>query len=165
MSWRAQFGQLARTIDTVFPGDKDLEALFALGRPLRVKYGLDITSPEVTIGNEIGLRVLGRFQELGHHAVIILGDFTTRVGDPSGRDKTRPTLTADQIRANGAGWLDQIRNRHPPAHDSDLDELSELVLAVLAGTDQQVDAVLDDERRHQVLRCTPLSCRFDHPNL
>ncbi|MHC4849436.1 MAG: tyrosine--tRNA ligase [Planctomycetota bacterium] len=110
MSWREQFGQLARTIDTVFPGDKELEELFAQERPLRVKYGLDITSPEVTIGNEIGLRVLGRFQEMGHQAVIILGDFTTRVGDPSGRDKTRPTLSTEQIRENGRGWLDQIRS-------------------------------------------------------
>ncbi|MHC4938609.1 MAG: tyrosine--tRNA ligase, partial [Planctomycetota bacterium] len=110
MSWRDQFGQLARTIDTVFPGDKELEELFVLGRPLRVKYGLDITSTEVTIGNEIGLRVMGRFQEMGHQAVIILGDFTTRVGDPSGRDKTRPTLSIEQIRANGEGWLDQIRS-------------------------------------------------------
>jgi len=108
MSWRAQFGQLARTIDTVFPSEADLDRLFAKKRRLRVKYGLDITSTEVTIGNEIGLRVLGRFQELGHTAVIILGDFTTRVGDPSGRDKTRPNLTREQIEANGAGWLEQI---------------------------------------------------------
>ena len=64
----------------------------------------------MTIGNEIGLRVLGRFQEMGHQAVIILGDFTTRVGDPSGRDKTRPTLSTEQIRENGRGWLDQIRS-------------------------------------------------------
>ena len=109
MSWRATFGQLSRTIDTVFPGEEELDALFALGRPLRVKYGLDITSTDVTIGNEIGLRVLGRFQELGHVPVVILGDFTTRVGDPSGRDKTRPPLTAEQIAENEAGWLDQMR--------------------------------------------------------
>jgi len=109
MSWRDAFGPLSRTIDTVFPAERDLDALFALGRPLRVKYGLDITSPEVTIGNEIGLRVMGRFQEMGHTPVVILGDFTTRVGDPSGRDKTRPTLTAEQIGDNEAGWLDQMR--------------------------------------------------------
>jgi len=108
MSWRETFGQLARTVDTVFPAEKDLDALFAEGRPLRVKYGLDITSTSVTIGNEIGLRVLGRFLELGHVAVLILGDFTTRVGDPSGKDKTRPTLTKEQIGANEASWLGQI---------------------------------------------------------
>ncbi len=110
MSWRDAFGQLARTIDTVFPAEADLDELFAAGRPLRVKYGLDITSTSVTIGNEIGLKVLGRFQELGHTAVLILGDFTTRVGDPSGRDKTRPTLTAEDIVANEQTWLEQIRD-------------------------------------------------------
>lgn len=108
MSWRETFGQLARTVDTVFPAEQDLDALFGSGRPLRVKYGLDITSRSVTIGNEIGLRVLGRFLELGHGAVLILGDFTTRVGDPSGKDKTRPTLTTEQIAANEASWLAQI---------------------------------------------------------
>ncbi len=104
MAWREQFGQLARTIEGVFPGERDLDALFARGRPLRVKLGLDITSPSVTIGNEIQLRNLPRFQELGHQVVLILGDFTTLVGDPSGRDKTRPMLTPEQIEANSATW-------------------------------------------------------------
>ena len=108
MSWRERFGPLARTIETVFPGDGDLDALFALGRPLRVKFGIDITSTSVTIGNEIPLRILARFQELGHVAVLILGDFTTLVGDPSGRDKTRPVLTSEDVARNGEGWLRQI---------------------------------------------------------
>ena len=108
MSWREKFGHLARTIDTVFPGEKELEELLALGRPLRVKLGLDITSTQVTIGNEIPLRILGRFQELGHTVVLILGDFTTLVGDPSGRDATRPVLQPDDIERNFATWLDQI---------------------------------------------------------
>lgn len=108
MSWRDEFGHLARTIDTVFPEERELDELLALGRPLRVKLGLDLTSPSVTIGNEIPLRILGRFQELGHVPVLILGDFTTLVGDPSGRDKTRPTLTPAQVEENSATWLDQI---------------------------------------------------------
>jgi len=108
MSWREQFGLLARTIETVFPAEQELEQLFGLGRPLRVKFGIDITSSEVTIGNAIPLRILGRFQELGHTAVLILGDFTTRIGDPSGKDKTRPVLTPEQIAANEKTWLDQI---------------------------------------------------------
>jgi len=108
MSWRDAFGYLARTVESVFPSDAELDRLFALERPLRVKYGIDITSPSVTIGNEIGLRILGRFQALGHVAVLILGDFTTLVGDPSGRDKTRPVLTPERIAANSATWLDQI---------------------------------------------------------
>lgn len=108
MTWRDSFGQLARTIETVFPGEQDLEDLFALKRPLRVKLGLDLTATQVTIGNEIPLRILGRFQELGHTVVLILGDFTTLVGDPSGRDKTRPELTVEEVERNGATWLEQI---------------------------------------------------------
>ncbi|MHC4955890.1 MAG: tyrosine--tRNA ligase [Planctomycetota bacterium] len=107
-SWRDQFGQLARTVETVFPGEKELDELLGLGRPLRVKFGIDITATEVTIGNAIPLRILGRFLEMGHTAVLILGDFTTRIGDPSGKDKTRPVLTPEQINANEATWLGQL---------------------------------------------------------
>ncbi len=100
MSWRDAFGQLARTIDTVFPAEADLDALFAAGRPLRVKYGLDITSTSVTIGIEIGLMVLGRFQALGHTPVLILGDLPRQRGPPvtkltarlrAGRPMTAPS--------------------------------------------------------------------------
>lgn len=106
--WRTAFGQTARTVETVFPSDRDLDELLASGRPLRVKLGLDLTSPSVTIGNEIPLRILGRFQQLGHRVVLILGDFTSLVGDPSERDKTRPVLTPEDVERNGATWLDQI---------------------------------------------------------
>ncbi|MHC4729560.1 MAG: tyrosine--tRNA ligase [Planctomycetota bacterium] len=108
MTWREQFGRLARTVEAVLPGDRELDALLELDRPLRVKLGLDITSPSVTIGNEIQLRNLQRFQELGHVPVLILGDFTTLVGDPSGRDKSRPQLTREQVAANEQTWQDQI---------------------------------------------------------
>ncbi len=108
MTWRETFGPLARTIETVFPNEQELEELFGLKRPLRVKLGLDLTATQVTIGNEIPLRILGRFQELGHTVVLILGDFTTLVGDPSGRDKTRPQLGVEEVERNGATWLEQI---------------------------------------------------------
>lgn len=108
MSWREDFGHLARTVDSVFPGEKELEAKLALGRPLRVKFGIDITSTSVTIGNEIPLRILDRFAELGHDAILILGDFTTLVGDPTGKDKTRPVLTPEKVEENSQSWLDQI---------------------------------------------------------
>jgi len=108
VSWRERFGRMARTVETVFPSEGDLERLLALGRPLRVKFGIDLTSTQVTIGNEIPLRILGRFQQLGHTAVLILGDFTTLVGDPSGRDKTRPVLSPADVERNGATWLAQL---------------------------------------------------------
>ena len=108
MRWRERFGHLARTVEAVLPQERDLEALLDAVRPLRVKLGIDVTSTQVMIGNEIPLRLLRRFQELGHTAVLILGDFTTLVGDPSGRDKTRPVLTREQVEANGATWLAQL---------------------------------------------------------
>jgi len=74
-----------------------LEAKLALGRPLRVKLGLDPTAPAVTLGWAVVLRKLRRFQDAGHQAVLIVGDFTARVGDPSGRSATRPRLSKDEV--------------------------------------------------------------------
>src|SRR5213593_5230 len=72
----------------------------ALGRPLRVKLGLDPTSPSVTLGWAVVLRKLRRFQDLGHTAVLIVGDFTARVGDPSAKSETRPRLSKEVVKAN-----------------------------------------------------------------
>src|SRR6266480_457411 len=69
----------------------------SLGRPLRVKLGLDPTAPTVTLGWAVVLRKLRQFQDAGHQAVLIVGDFTARVGDPSGRSSTRPTLSKEQV--------------------------------------------------------------------
>jgi tyrosyl-tRNA synthetase len=69
----------------------------ALGRPLRVKLGLDPTAPTVTLGWAVVLRKLRQFQDAGHQAVLIVGDFTARVGDPSGRSSTRPTLSKEEV--------------------------------------------------------------------
>src|ERR671936_1422814 len=68
-----------------------------LGRPLRVKLGLDPTSAEITLGWAVVLHKLRRFQDAGHVAVLIVGDFTARVGDPSGRSSARPRLTKDEV--------------------------------------------------------------------
>jgi tyrosyl-tRNA synthetase len=76
-----------------------LEDKLALGRPLRVKLGLDPTAPAVTLGWAVVLRKLRRFQEAGHIPVLIVGDFTARVGDPSGRAETRPRLTKEEVDA------------------------------------------------------------------
>jgi tyrosyl-tRNA synthetase len=74
-----------------------LEAKLALGRPLRVKLGLDPTAPAVTLGWAVVLRKLRQFQDAGHTAVLIVGDFTARVGDPSGKSETRPRLSKDEV--------------------------------------------------------------------
>jgi tyrosyl-tRNA synthetase len=92
----------------VVPGD-GLEAKLALGRPLRVKLGLDPTAPAVTLGWAVVLRKLRQFQDLGHTAVLIVGDFTARVGDPSGRSETRPRLSKDEVDGFAERLLEQFR--------------------------------------------------------
>ena len=80
----------------------------ALGRPLRVKLGLDPTAPTVTLGWAVVLRKLRQFQDAGHQAVLIVGDFTARVGDPSGRSSTRPTLSKQEVDAFAERVLSQF---------------------------------------------------------
>jgi len=79
------------------------------GRPLRVKLGIDASGPDIHLGFAVVLRKLRQFQELGHTAVLIVGDFTGRIGDPTGRSKTRPQLTDEQIRENLARYQEQIK--------------------------------------------------------
>ena len=95
----------ARAVDCL-PAD-DFEKKLALNRPLRVKLGVDPTAPDIHLGHTVALGKLREFQEAGHTAVLIIGDWTARVGDPSGRSATRPMLTADEIEANGATYQEQ----------------------------------------------------------
>ncbi len=78
----------------------ELEAKLKLGRKLRVKFGVDPTSPDIHLGHTVPLLKLRQFQDLGHTAVLIIGDFTARIGDPTGRNTTRPVLSMEQIREN-----------------------------------------------------------------
>ena len=78
------------------------------GVPLRIKYGIDPTGIDVHLGHTVPMRKIRQFQELGHQAVIIIGDYTARVGDPSGRDSTRARLTAESIEKNAATYLNQL---------------------------------------------------------
>jgi tyrosyl-tRNA synthetase len=84
-----------------------LEERLASGRPLRAKLGLDPTAPDLTLGHTVVLQKLREFQDLGHTVVLIVGDYTARVGDPSGRSATRPVLSPEQIDANARTYLDQ----------------------------------------------------------
>ena len=77
------------------------------GRPLRVKLGMDPTAPDIHVGHSVVLRKLRQFQDLGHKAVLIIGDYTARIGDPSGQNATRPMLSPEQIRANAKTYFDQ----------------------------------------------------------
>jgi tyrosyl-tRNA synthetase len=84
-----------------------LERKLALGRPLRVKLGIDVTSPDIHVGRAIPLQRLRAFQAAGHLGVLIVGDYTTRIGDPSGRSAERPILSDEEIDANARTYLDQ----------------------------------------------------------
>jgi tyrosyl-tRNA synthetase len=77
--------------------------------PLRVKFGIDPTSTDIHVGHSVVIRKLAEFQRFGHTAVLIIGGFTAQVGDPSGRSKTRPRLSAEQVTANAQTYLDQVR--------------------------------------------------------
>ena len=88
--------------------EKELADKLALGRPLRVKLGADPTAPDLHLGHSVALEKLRQFQELGHTAVLIIGDFTAMIGDPSGRSATRPPLTHAQILHNARTYTDQV---------------------------------------------------------
>src|SRR4028119_523998 len=86
---------------------EELEARLSSGRTLRVKLGIDPTAPDIHLGFVVVLRKLRAFQDLGHTAVLVIGDYTARVGDPSGRSKTRPILSPEQIDDNTRTYLEQ----------------------------------------------------------
>ena len=76
-------------------------------RPLRVKLGMDPTAPDIHLGHTVVLRKLRQFQDLGHKAILIIGDYTARIGDPTGQNTTRPMLSPEQIQANARTYFDQ----------------------------------------------------------
>ncbi len=96
---------LARAVDIQPPGE--LEKRLAEGSPLRVKLGVDPTAPDIHLGHAVVLGKLREFQDAGHTAVLIIGDWTARVGDPSGRSSTRPMLSAEEIDANAETYQEQ----------------------------------------------------------
>jgi tyrosyl-tRNA synthetase len=95
--------------------EEELRQKLALDRPLRVKLGVDPTSADIHLGHTVVLRKLRQFQDLGHEAVLIIGDFTAMIGDPSGRSVTRPQLTHDQVMAHAASYRDQALKVLDPA--------------------------------------------------
>jgi tyrosyl-tRNA synthetase len=97
---------LTRNAVDVLPAG-GLEAKLELGRPLRVKLGIDVTSPDIHVGRAIPLQRMRAFQDEGHTGVLIVGDYTTRIGDPSGRSAERPILSDEEIDANARTYLDQ----------------------------------------------------------
>src|SRR2546423_810849 len=95
--------------------ESELRDKLALGRPLRVKLGVDPTSADIHLGHTVVLRKLRQFQDLGHQAVLIIGDFTGMIGDPSGRSATRPQLTYAEVEHNAATYREQAFKILDPA--------------------------------------------------
>jgi tyrosyl-tRNA synthetase len=111
LSPEAQLAVITRGTEEILPEGAMLERLRAAardGRPLRVKQGFDPTAPDIHLGHTVGLRKLREFQDLGHQVVLIVGDYTGMVGDPSGRNRTRPQLTREQVEQNARTYLDQF---------------------------------------------------------
>ena len=86
----------------------DLERMLQSGKPLRIKFGVDPSRPDLHLGHAVGFRKIRQFQELGHHVIVIIGDWTARIGDPSGRSDTRQMLSAEEVHTNAQTYLDQM---------------------------------------------------------
>src|SRR4051812_33807749 len=106
-----QMAALGRRAERIL-SEQDLRAKLkrsaASGKPLRIKMGMDPTAPDVTLGHAVPLSIVRQFQEWGHKAVIIIGDYTARVGDPSGRNELRPMLSGEQIDENAKTYVAQV---------------------------------------------------------
>src|SRR5438128_11588456 len=89
--------------------EAELERKLSSGRPLRVKLGIDPTASDIHLGFAVVLRKLRQFQERGHTAVLILGDYTAQIGDPSGRSATRPRLSREEVDAHAATYVEQVQ--------------------------------------------------------
>ncbi len=100
----------ARAVDLVSRDElrRKLEAAQKENRPLRMKYGADPSAPDIHLGHVVGLNKLREFQDMGHTVVFIIGDFTAMIGDPSGRSKTRPQLSRDQVMAHAISYQEQV---------------------------------------------------------
>ena len=101
-----QLAQLKRGAAQII-NEEELLAKLRLGRPLNIKLGVDPTAPDIHLGFTVALQKLRQFQDLGHNAVLIIGDFTAMIGDPSGRSATRPQLTHDQVMKNAKSFQEQ----------------------------------------------------------
>lgn len=106
-----QLTLLARRAERLISPDElkqKLQRSAQTGRPLRIKLGMDPTAPDVHLGHAVPLRIIRQFQDWGHKAVLIIGDYTARVGDPTGRNTTRPELSGEEIDANARTYVAQV---------------------------------------------------------
>jgi tyrosyl-tRNA synthetase len=107
MTHRQDLQLIHRGVDELIQ-DEDLRRKLAKGKPLRVKAGFDPTAPDLHLGHTVVLNKMRQFQDLGHHVMFLIGDFTGMIGDPSGRNVTRPPLTPEQIAENAESYKAQV---------------------------------------------------------
>ena len=107
MTQSEQTEQILRGADELILAD-DLQRKLARGKPLRVKAGFDPTAPDLHLGHSVLITKMRQFQDLGHHVMFLIGDFTGMIGDPSGRNATRPALTPEQIASNADTYRSQV---------------------------------------------------------
>jgi len=117
--------RFARTTDDVFTLDELRQRLLS-GRQLVMKYGVDVTAPHIHIGHAVNLWMYKELQELGHRIVFLIGDFTTRIGDPTGKDKARPVIPEEEIQQNAEAFIRQAMTiLHDDPHLVDIRRNSE----------------------------------------
>jgi len=111
MAFEKELELISKCVEEIIPLSElkaKLEKSTKTGKPLRVKYGIDPTGYDIHIGHLVPIRKMRDFQDLGHTGVIIIGDFTAQIGDPTGRDESRPPLTHEQIKINSAKYMEQL---------------------------------------------------------
>jgi tyrosyl-tRNA synthetase len=156
-----QAAWLARNAVDCLP-EGELEQRLALGRPLRVKLGIDPTAPDIHLGHTVVLQKLREFQELGHTVVLIIGDYTARVGDPSGRSELRPVLSGEQIEANARTFQEQAslvldQDRLEVRHNSEWLDMSMEELFRLARSATLAQIVEREDFAQRFANRTPIS--------
>src|SRR5271154_348509 len=106
MSQSRELQVIHRGVDELIQED-DLRRKLARGKPLRVKFGLDPTAPDLHLGHTVVLNKMRQLQDLGHTVIFLIGDFTTMIGDPTGRNATRPPLSREEIESNATTYFAQ----------------------------------------------------------
>src|SRR6187431_213415 len=107
MDFNEQLAELKRGTQELLT-ERELITKLKRGKPLHIKAGFDPTAPDLHLGHTVLLNKMRQFQQLGHDVTFLIGDFTGRIGDPTGRNITRPRLTPDEIKANAATYQKQV---------------------------------------------------------
>src|SRR6202049_3607129 len=140
-----------------------LEQSAKTGRPLRVKLGVDPTAPDIHLGHTVVIRKLKHFQDLGHTAVFLIGDFTALVGDPTGQSETRPPLSREQVAANAKTYLEQVfkildRDKTEVRYNSEwLDKLSSYDIVRLCAKYRVARMLEHEDFRSRLAKNLPIS--------